>query len=68
MNVPSIYDLVKSAQNDLKSKEELLEDLKRNPLNDYIVHSLKEEILNLKVLLSRFKDRLREEKLNELLN
>ena len=68
MKVPSIHDLVKSAQNDLKSKEELLEDLKTNPLNDYILHSLKEEILNLKVLLSRFKDRLREEKLNELLN
>ena len=40
MNVPSIYDLVKSAQNDLKSKEELLEGLKTtNPLNAYIVYS-----------------------------
>lgn len=68
MNVPSIYDLVKSAQNDLKSKEELLEDLKTNPLDAYIVYSLEKEIQDLKVILSRFKDRLREEKLNELLN
>ena len=69
MNVPSIYDLVKSAQNDLKSKEELLEGLKTtNPLNAYIVYSLEQEIQDLKVILSKFKYKLREEKLNELLN
>ena len=69
MNVPSIYDLVKSAQNDLKSKEELLQGLKTtNPLNAYIVYSLEKEIQDLKVILSKFKYKLREEKLNELLN
>jgi hypothetical protein len=66
MNVPSIYDLVKNAQNDLKSKEELLKDLEKEPLNAYIVDSLKEEIHNLKFLLSRFKIKLRNEKINEL--
>jgi hypothetical protein len=66
MNVPSIYDLVKSAQTDLKSKEESLKDLEKDPLNSYIVHSLKMEIYDLKVVLSKFKYKLREEKLNEL--
>jgi len=66
MNVPSIYDLVKSAQTDLKSKEESLKDLEKDPLNSYIVHSLKMEIHDLKVVLSKFKYKLREEKLNEL--
>jgi hypothetical protein len=55
MNVPSIYDLVKSAQTDLKSKEESLKDLEKDPLNSYIVHSLKMEIYDLKVVLSKFK-------------
>jgi hypothetical protein len=62
MNVPSIYDLVKSAQTDLKSKEESLKDLEKDPLNSYIVHSLKMEIYDLKVFLSKFKYKLREEK------
>ena len=66
MNVPSIYDLAKSAYNDLKSKEQLLKDLEKKPLNAYIVDSLKEEIHNLKFLLSRFKIKLRNEKINEL--
>jgi hypothetical protein len=66
MNVPSIYDLVKSAQTDLKSKEESLKDLEKDPLNSYIVHSLKMEIYDLKVVLSKFKYKLREEKLSEL--
>jgi hypothetical protein len=66
MNVPSIYDLVKSAQTDLKSKEESLKNLEKDPLNSYIVHSLKMEIYDLKVVLSKFKYKLREEKLNEL--
>ena len=39
-----------------------------NPLNAYIVYSLEKEIQDLKVILSKFKYRLREEKLNELLN
>jgi len=63
------YEILSQIENlPLTDKLRLLEDLKTNPLNDYIVHSLKEEILNLKVLLSKFKDRLREKKLNELLN
>jgi hypothetical protein len=57
---------VKSAQTDLKSKEESLKDLEKDPLNSYIVHSLKMEIYDLKVVLSKFKYKLREEKLNEL--
>jgi hypothetical protein len=66
MNVPSIYDLVKSAQTDLKSKEESLKDLEKDPLNSYIVHSLKMEIYDLKVVLSKFKYKLRVQKLNDL--
>jgi hypothetical protein len=66
MNVPSIYDLVKSAQTDLKSKEESLKDLEKDPLNSYIVHSLKIEIHDLKVVLSKFKYELRVQKLNDL--
>jgi len=66
MNVPSIYDLVKNAQTDLKSKEESLKDLEKDPLNSYIVHSLKMEIYDLKVVLSKFKYKLRVQKLNEL--
>lgn len=66
MNVPSIYDLVKSAQTDLKSKEESLKDLEKEPLNAYIVHSLKREIYDLKVILSKFKYKLRVQKLNDL--
>jgi len=58
-----LYDLIKNAQNDLKSKEEILKEFKEF---DYIVYSLNQEIHNLKVLLSRLKDRLRDENLNEL--
>ena len=66
MNVPSIHDLAKSAYNDLKSKEQLLKDLEKDPLNAYIVITLKDEIESLKVVLNRFKYRLRDEKLNDL--
>jgi hypothetical protein len=66
MNVPSIYDLVKSAQTDLKSKEESLKDLEKDPLNSYIVITLKGEIEFLKSVLSKFKYKLRVQKLNEL--
>ena len=66
MKVPSIYDLAKSAQTDLKLKEERLKELEKEPLNSYIIHSLKMEIYDLKVVLSRFKIKLRNEKINEL--
>jgi hypothetical protein len=66
MNVPSIYDLAKSAYDDLKSKEQLLKDLEKDPLNSYIVFTLKDEIEGLKVVLSKFKYRLRDQKLNDL--
>jgi len=66
MNVPSIYDLAKSAYDDLKSKEQLLKDLEKDPLNAYIVITLKDEIEGLKVVLSKFKYRLRDQKLNDL--
>jgi len=66
MNVPPIYDLAKSAYDDLKSKEQLLKDLEKDPLNSYIVFTLKDEIEGLKVVLSKFKYRLRDQKLNDL--
>jgi hypothetical protein len=66
MKVPSIYDLAKSAQTDLKLKEERLKELEKEPLNSYIIHSLQMEIYDLKVVLSRFKIKLRNEKINEL--
>jgi len=49
MNVPSIYDLAESAYDDLKSKEQLLKDLEKDPLNAYFVITLKDEIYDLKV-------------------
>lgn len=66
MKIPTIHDLYKSAYSDLLSKEKQLEELKKDPLNAYIVYSLEIEIFDLKVLLSKFKTNLREEKLNQL--
>jgi len=66
MKLPSILDLAKDAQNDLKSKEELLKELEKDTLNAYIVISLKGEIHDLKFILSKFKTELRNEKLNDL--
>lgn len=66
MRVPDIYELYKSANNDLIEKEKLIQHLKKDPLNSYIVHSLEIEIFDLKVLLTRHKSEIREEKLNQL--
>lgn len=66
MRVPDIYELYKSANNDLIEKEKLIQELKKDPLNSYIIHSLEIEIFDLKVLLSRHKSAIREEKLNQL--
>jgi DNA gyrase/topoisomerase IV subunit B len=43
-----------------------LKNLEKDPLNSYIVHSLKIEIHDLKVVLSKFKYELRVQKLNDL--
>jgi hypothetical protein len=66
MKVSLINSFAESAYDDLKSKEQLLKDLEKDPLNSYIVITLKDEIESLKVVLNRFKYRLRDEKLNDL--
>ena len=66
MKVSLINSFTESAYNDLKSKEQLLKDLEKDPLNAYIVITLKDEIESLKEVLNRFKYRLRDEKLNDL--
>lgn len=66
MRVPDIYEIYKSANDDLIKKEKLIQELKKDPLNSYIVYSLESEVVDLKVLLTKFISELREEKLKQL--
>ena len=48
MKVPTIHDLYKSARQDLLSREKEIVELKKDPLNDYIVHSKEIEAFELR--------------------
>lgn len=66
MKVPTIHDLYKSAYKDLLLKEKEIIELKKDPLNSYIISSKETEAFELRVLLTKFKSDLREEKLKQL--
>lgn len=61
-----IRELVLDANKELANKEKEIKRLKLNPLNDYIVLSKEEEVIELKGVLSKFKYMLREERLKQL--
>jgi len=65
-DIPDIKELVLDAHNELIKKQEEVNYLKLNPLNDYIVFSKEEEIKDIQNSLSKFKYLLREERLKEL--
>jgi hypothetical protein len=67
MKVPTIHDLYKSARQDLLSREKEIVELKKDPLNAYIVHSKEIEASELRTLLSKFIQDIRDEKLEQLL-
>jgi hypothetical protein len=70
MRIPTIYELYKLLSDKLIEKEKRLEELKKDPLNNYIVSSLEGEIRSDKKILNEFitdnKYKIREEKLKQL--
>lgn len=77
MKVPTIHDLYKSARQDLLSREKEIVELKKDPMNiistlgvtewAHILHTKEIEASELRTLLSKFIQDLRDEKLEQLL-
>jgi hypothetical protein len=68
MNVPTIYDILKISKDEILQLEQDIQELKKDPLNSYIVNTKESELKFKKKTVDNVIIKIREEKINNLLN
>jgi hypothetical protein len=66
MNVPTIYDILKISKDEILQLEQDIQELKKDPLNSYIVNTKESELKFKKKTVDNVITKIREEKINNL--
>ena len=68
MNVATIYDILKLSKDEVLKLEQDIQELKKNPLNSYIVATKESELKFKKQAVYNAITKIRQEKINNILN